>query len=96
MKLKELKLPRIDKHPSPHQDGFDVFFDKMDSDEIDFIGVDAKGHWFYVDPFVGCAFKYENKKDLVGKNAFVEGFWSLQKKNGMPVFIVHEDGLLIN
>lgn len=90
-----MKLPRRDKHPNAHEDEFDVYFDKMDGEEMNFVGIDGKGDWFYVDPFVGCAWEYEKRKELLGKNAIVKGFWALQRVNGMPVFLVDEGGIKI-
>ena len=90
-----MKETRKDKHPEPHHDEFDMVFEKQSADGY-FIANEPNGSWFYVDPFVGCAWEYEKASELIGKKARVKGFWSLSCKNGMPVFLIDENGITFN
>ncbi len=85
-------LPRLDKSPDYKTDRFDVRFDKYREDSNDMIAYDFNGDWHVVDPFVGCAWNYENAKDLIDRKATITGFWLNAGGRGM-CFLVDEKGI---
>ena len=73
--------------------GFTKFPDGQDKDCIAII---ENGREILVDPFVGCAFKYENRKELLGVWWEASGNWwedkvFLPSENEMGIFIHKED-----
>lgn len=53
------------------------------------IAIKEDGEEIHIDPFVGCAFNYENKQHLIGCWYDVEGHWFDDEKfEPQPVFLV--------
>jgi len=91
-KLRRDRCPRVDKSPDTKNDDFDVFI-KGERSNGDLIGVCADGKEVMIDPFVGCAWDYAKKDELIGKNLSVKGFWGSCSCSGFYTFLVEEKGL---
>lgn len=58
--------------------GFTKFKDGIDDNEC--IAILENGEQILVDPFVGCAYNYENREHLIGNWYEAEGHWFEENK----------------
>lgn len=55
------------------------------------VAIKENGEEIHIDPFVGCAWKYESKEHLLDNWFDVEGHWfSDERFEPQPVFLVRE------
>lgn len=55
---------------------------------LNMIGIDEDNNKLYVDPFVGCAFDYDNAKSLLNMTYIC--WWRFHSDDNIPDFIVAE------
>ena len=73
--------------------GFTYFGDKEEEDNINECkAVLEDGTDILVDPFVGCAFKYENKEQLLNTWWVSDGHWHESLKNNCPLCFLPSEG----
>lgn len=91
------RLPRINKEPEYKDDYFHVRFNNFVERFGSFVCSDDNNTWYYVDVFVGCAWPYERREELLGRSAMVRGFWSsFDSKVGRQTFIVEAGGIALD
>jgi hypothetical protein len=87
-----MKLPRKDRMCDHKNDEFVVTFEKYLTERNEMLASDEEGREVVVDPFVGCAWEWQNAQELVGKKVEIKGFWSCNR-NGTAPFLVDEGGI---
>lgn len=69
-------------------------FHKFDNgiDDNDCVAFMEDGTEIRVDPFVGCAYKYENREQLIGNWYEAEGHWHENSKHNCPKCFLPREG----
>lgn len=58
------------------------------------IAVDDSGNEILIDPFVGCAWKYDNKEALLGTWFKADGHWHKSEKHNCPMCFLPREGCM--
>lgn len=74
--------------PISKDDEFNVVFRRLSNSEGEMIATCEDGEEVVVDPFVGCAWEYEQRAELIGRKATIKGSWHWSN-----IFLIDEKGI---